>query len=57
MFRWFLGGWIAPPALMPFYAPTINSWRYQSGSWAPAGVEFDNRTAVSARSDTANPAY
>ncbi len=48
-FRWFLGGWIAhAPELMPFYAPTINSYkRYQSGSWAPTRLawSFDNRTA------------
>ena len=49
MFRWFLGGWIAHTReLMPFYAPTINSYkRYQSGSWAPTSLawSFDNRTA------------
>lgn len=48
-FRWFLGGWIAHTReLMPFYAPTINSYkRYQSGSWAPTSLawSFDNRTA------------
>ena len=48
-FRWFLGGWIAHAAdLMPFYAPTINSYkRYQAGSWAPTALawSYDNRTA------------
>lgn len=48
-FRWFLGGWIAhTKELMPFYAPTINSYkRYQSGSWAPTSLawSYDNRTA------------
>lgn len=48
-FRWFLGGWIAHAAeLMPFFAPTINSYkRFQAGSWAPTGLawSFDNRTA------------
>ena len=48
-FRWFLGGWIAHvPELMPFYAPTINSYkRYQAGSWAPTRLAWshDNRTA------------
>src|SRR5260221_4906668 len=48
-FRWFLGGWIAHTyELMPFYAPTINSYkRYQSGSWAPTSLawSYDNRTA------------
>lgn len=49
LFRWFLGGWIAHTAeLMPFYAPTINSYkRYQAGSWAPTSLawSYDNRTA------------
>lgn len=49
VFRWFLGGWITHTReLMPFYAPTINSYkRYQSGSWAPTSLawSFDNRTA------------
>ena len=49
LFRWFLGGWIAHVReLMPFYAPTINSYkRYQSGSWAPTKLawSYDNRTA------------
>ena len=48
-FRWFLGGWIRYAAeLMPFFAPTINSYkRYQSGSWAPTALawSYDNRTA------------
>lgn len=48
-FRWFLGGWIRhAPELMPFYAPTVNSYkRYQSGSWAPTALawSYDNRTA------------
>jgi glutamine synthetase len=49
LFRWFLGGWIAHAyELMPFYAPTVNSYkRYQSGSWAPTSLAWsrDNRTA------------
>jgi glutamine synthetase len=49
VFRWFLGGWIAHAReLMPFYAPTVNSYkRYQSGSWAPTKLagSYDNRTA------------
>lgn len=49
VFRWFLGGWIHhTPVLMPFYAPTINSYkRYQPGSWAPTRLAWsnDNRTA------------
>lgn len=48
-FRWFLGGWIAHiRELMPFYAPTVNSYkRYQAASWAPTGLawSYDNRTA------------
>jgi glutamine synthetase len=48
-FRWFLGGWMAHvPELMPFFAPTINSYkRYLPGSWAPVGIawSYDNRTA------------
>ena len=48
-FRWFLGGWIAHAReMMPFYAPTINSYkRYQAGSWAPTSLAWshDNRTA------------
>lgn len=47
-FRWFLGGWIKhTAALMPCYAPTINSYkRYQGQSWAPTGLAWshDNRT-------------
>jgi len=49
LFRHFLGGWIAHAAeLMPFYAPTVNSYkRYQSASWAPTRLAWshDNRTA------------
>ncbi len=48
-FRWFLGGMIAHVYdVMPFYAPTINSYkRYQAGSWAPTRLawSYDNRTA------------
>eukprot|EP01097_Dermamoeba_algensis_P000803 TRINITY_DN128_c0_g1_i1.p1 TRINITY_DN128_c0_g1~~TRINITY_DN128_c0_g1_i1.p1 ORF type:complete len:241 (+),score=56.56 TRINITY_DN128_c0_g1_i1:883-1605(+) len=48
-FRWFLGGWIKfTPELMPFYAPTINSYkRFVAASWAPVGLAAgrDNRTA------------
>jgi len=48
-FKWFLGGWLKHMAeLMPFVAPTINSYkRYQAGSWAPTGLAwcYDNRTA------------
>jgi len=49
VFRWFLGGWIQHvPDVMPFYAPTINSYkRYVDGSWAPTRLawSYDNRTA------------
>lgn len=49
IFRWFLGGWIAHAReLMPFYAPTVNSYkRYLAGSWAPTRLawSYDNRTA------------
>ena len=49
IFKWFLGGWIHHvPDVMPFYAPTINSYkRYVDGSWAPTRLawSFDNRTA------------
>jgi glutamine synthetase len=49
IFRWFLGGWIAHvQELMPFYAPTVNSYkRYQVASWAPTRLawSYDNRTA------------
>ena len=49
IFRWFLGGWLHHlPALMAFYAPTVNSYkRYQAGSWAPTRIAWsaDNRTA------------
>ncbi|GLR15827.1 glutamine synthetase family protein [Portibacter lacus] len=48
-FRWFLGGWIKHvPDVMPFYAPTVNSYkRYVDGSWAPTRLawSYDNRTA------------
>src|SRR5688572_19453187 len=48
-FRWFLGGWLAHvPDLMPFYAPTVNSYkRYVDASWAPTRIAWshDNRTA------------
>jgi len=48
-FRWFLGGWMAHAGeLMPFYAPTVNSYkRYQAASWAPTRLawSYDNRTA------------
>ena len=48
-FRWFLGGWIAHvPDVMPFYAPTINSYkRYVDASWAPTRLawSYDTRTA------------
>src|SRR5690606_12223941 len=49
IFRWFLGGWIKHvPDVMPFYAPTINSYkRFVDGSWAPTRLawSYDNRTA------------
>ncbi len=49
IFKWFLGGWIKNVAsIMPFYAPTINSYkRYVDGSWAPTRLawSYDNRTA------------
>ena len=49
IFRWFLGGWLHHlPEFMPFYAPTVNSYkRYQAGSWAPTRIawSYDNRTA------------
>jgi glutamine synthetase len=49
LMRWFLGGWIAHvPEVMPFYAPTVNSYkRYQASSWAPTRVawSYDNRTS------------
>jgi glutamine synthetase len=48
-FRYFLGGWLHHlPALMCFYAPTVNSYkRYLAGSWAPTRIawSYDNRTA------------
>jgi glutamine synthetase len=49
LFRWFLGGWMAHvPDVMPFYAPTINSYkRFVDASWAPTRLawSYDNRTA------------
>ena len=49
LFRHFLGGWIKyVPDIMPFYAPTVNSYkRYVDGSWAPTRLawSYDNRTA------------
>lgn len=49
VFGSFLAGWIKyAPDLMPFYAPTVNSYkRYQSLSWAPTALVWasDNRTA------------
>ncbi|XXQ30011.1 GS catalytic domain-containing protein [Plasmodiophora brassicae] len=48
-FRWFLAGWLKfTPDCMPFYAPTVNSYkRFQSSSWAPTRLawSYDNRTA------------
>ena len=48
LFRHFLGGWIAHvPDVMPFYAPTINSYkRFVDSSWAPTRLawSYDNRT-------------
>src|SRR6185295_2307492 len=47
-FRHFLGGWMAHvPDVMPFYAPTVNSYkRYVDASWAPTRLawSYDNRT-------------
>jgi glutamine synthetase len=47
-FRYFLGGWMKHvPDVMPFYAPTVNSYkRYVDGSWAPTRLawSYDNRT-------------
>ncbi len=49
LFRWFLGGWMTHMrAFMPFYAPTVNSYkRFEDASWAPTRVAWsvDNRTA------------
>ena len=49
VFKSFLAGWIHhAPACMPFYAPTVNSYkRFQHGSWAPTSLAWsqDNRTA------------
>ncbi|MDH3246273.1 MAG: glutamine synthetase family protein [Saprospiraceae bacterium] len=48
-FKWFLGGWMTHAAdVMPFYAPTINSYkRFVDASWAPTRLawSYDNRTA------------
>jgi len=48
-FKHFLGGFLKyTPDVMPFLAPTINSYkRYQSLSWAPTKMAWspDNRTA------------
>lgn len=48
-FLWFLGGWMKyMPEVMPFYAPTINSYkRYIHSSWAPTRLAWsrDNRTS------------
>jgi glutamine synthetase len=48
-FKWFLGGWLKyVPDVMPFYAPTINSYkRFVDASWAPTRLAWshDNRTA------------
>jgi glutamine synthetase len=48
-FRYFLGGWMSHVKdVMPFYAPTINSYkRFEDGSWAPTRLawSYDNRTA------------
>jgi glutamine synthetase len=49
IFKWFLGGWIRhAPDIMPFYAPTVNSYkRFVDASWAPTRLawSYDNRTA------------
>lgn len=49
IFKYFLGGWIKySPEIMPFYAPTVNSYkRYVDASWAPTRLawSYDNRTA------------
>jgi glutamine synthetase len=48
-FLHFLGGWMdRTEALMPMFAPTINSYkRFQEASWAPTNIawSYDNRTA------------
>lgn len=48
-FTAFLGGWMnRTEDLMPFYAPTVNSYkRFQEASWAPTNIawSYDNRTA------------
>lgn len=49
LFKHFLAGWMKfTPDFMPFYAPTINSYkRFVSSSWAPTRLawSYDNRTA------------
>ena len=49
LFHHFLGGCIKyAPDVMPFYAPTVNSYkRFVDGSWAPTRLawSYDNRTA------------
>ena len=49
VFKHFLGGWIRHvPDVMPFYAPTVNSYkRFVDASWAPTRLawSYDNRTA------------
>jgi glutamine synthetase len=49
LFKHFLGGWMKyTKDFMPFYAPTINSYkRFVSSSWAPTRLawSYDNRTA------------
>lgn len=49
VFKQFLAGWLKyTPDMMPFYAPTIDSYkRFQSASWAPTRLawSYDNRTA------------
>ncbi|MFV1969445.1 MAG: glutamine synthetase family protein [Acidimicrobiia bacterium] len=49
LFTAFLGGWMShTEELMPFYAPTVNSYkRFQEASWAPTNIawSYDNRTA------------
>ncbi len=50
LMRWFLGGWLHhAPALMAFYAPTVNAYkRYRAGSWAPSALAWgdDNRSVA-----------
>ncbi len=49
LFKQFLAGWMKfTPDCLPFYAPTINSYkRFVSSSWAPTRLSwsYDNRTA------------